>query len=115
MVGEERGKKGICRTNVKLLPTRLHTGKIIVRNSTYWPAKQQLHRQQSVIKTSRHLTSTENRSRQSDAAFGSHHRDTNQWLPDDSISSCRHRSDPVQSENSCCGRLKVGELWGHPL
>jgi len=55
------------------------------------------HRQQSVVETSHHLTSTEDKSRQCGTSFAFHH-DTNQWLPS-STSSYRHYSNPVQSGN----------------
>jgi len=47
-----------------------------------WSAKQQLHRQQSVVATSRHFISSEDTSRQCGTSIASHHRDSDQWLPD---------------------------------
>jgi len=43
-----------------------------------WRDKHQLHHQQSVVETSCHLTSTEDKSRQCATSFALHHRDTNQ-------------------------------------
>jgi len=40
-----------------------------------WSAKQQLHRQQSVVETSRHLTLSEDKSRQCGTLFAFHHKD----------------------------------------
>jgi len=57
-----------------------------------------LRRRQSVFVTSRHLTSTEDKSRQCGTLCAFYHKDTNQWLPG-SISFYRHHSDPVQSGN----------------
>jgi len=71
-----------------------------------WSVKQQLHRQQSVVETSHYITSSEDKSRQCGTSFTFHHKDTNQWLPG-SISSYRHHSYPVQSENSWAGTTVV--------
>jgi len=62
-----------------------------------------LRRQQSVAETSRHLTSTEDESRQCGTSFAFHHKDTNRWLPA-SISSMHH-SNPCSPEMVMQGPL----------
>jgi len=64
-------------------------------------ASQQHHDLQNAVKTSSHTTSSEDKSRQCGISFGSHHRDTDQWLSD-FMSPYRHHSGPcsAQSENA---------------
>jgi len=85
-----------------------------------WSAKQQLHRQHSVVATSHHLTLTEDKSRQCGTSFIFHHKDTHQWLSGPFLLICTTVTlcspEMVKQGQLLSWKIKtlVGELWCHP-
>jgi len=88
------------------------TSSCVCIKSHSWSAKKQLHRQQSVFETSRHLTLSEDKSRQCETPFAFHHKTQ--------ISGCLipflltgttvtlYSLERLSRDHSCHGRSKPG-------
>jgi len=82
-------------------------------------ATQEHRHLQGVVRTSRHLTLSEDKNWRSGTSFGSHHSNRNQWLvpfllAGTAVTLC---SPKTVKQRALLSRKieKVAELWGHPL